>query len=103
MVSGLAIISMAYSKAPPSIHLFEEPENGVHPQLLIRIVETFKLMTQRKSPNQTQVLMTTHSPYLLDFSVIPPRLSIRYVDVGHGRRRSSGDLTISSPRVSRMS
>ncbi len=63
----LAIIVMLYSSKPPSILLFEEPENGVHPRLLMKMIEMFRAMTQRKEPHQTQVLMTSHSPYLLDF------------------------------------
>ncbi len=62
----LAVVSMLYSPTPPSILLFEEPENGVHPRLLGRILEIFKAMTQRKSAI-TQVLITSHSPYLVDF------------------------------------
>lgn len=61
----LAIISLKYSETAPTILLFEEPENGVHPRLLARMVEAFRSMPKRKG-RMTQVLLTTHSPYVLD-------------------------------------
>jgi predicted ATPase len=62
----LAVVGMLYSANPPSILLFEEPENGVHPRLLRGILEIFRAMTQRKA-SMTQVIITSHSPYLVDF------------------------------------
>jgi len=62
----LSIVCLLESPTPPSILLFEEPENGVHPRLLSHMVDIFKLMTQRKRPHSTQVFLTTHSPYVLD-------------------------------------
>ncbi len=45
---------------------FEEPENGVHPQLIREVVQILRELTQRKPPNRCQVFLTTHSPYVLD-------------------------------------
>ena len=53
----LAYITALHSST--SLAAFEEPENFVHPHLLETIVDL-----ARKAP--CQVLMTTHSPYLLD-------------------------------------
>ena len=53
----LAMISVLYGGA--SLVVLEEPENCIHPYLL----ETFMNLV-RDSPSQ--VVMTTHSPYLLD-------------------------------------
>ncbi|MCS7374870.1 MAG: AAA family ATPase [archaeon GB-1845-036] len=53
----LALITILYSKS--SLAVFEEPENCVHPYLL----EAFVNLTY-KAP--CQVMITTHSPYLLD-------------------------------------
>ena len=53
----LAYITALYSTK--SLAVIEEPENSIHPRLLETIVDL-----ARKAP--CQVIMTTHSPYLLD-------------------------------------
>jgi len=53
----LAYITVLHSDA--TLAAFEEPENFVHPHLLETLVDL-----ARKAP--CQVLITTHSPYLLD-------------------------------------
>lgn len=62
----LAVASMLYVDRVPSVLTFEEPENGVHPQLIREVVQILRELTQRKPPNQCQVFLTTHSPYVLD-------------------------------------
>jgi len=62
----LAITSFLYSDPIPTIVMFEEPENGVHPHILREMVHVLKELTLRKTPNRTQVFFTTHSPYVLD-------------------------------------
>ncbi len=62
----LAITSMLYLDQIPSLITFEEPENGVHPQLVREVVQILRELTQRKPPNRCQVFFTTHSPYVLD-------------------------------------
>lgn len=44
--------------------MLEEPENGIHPQRLKEVVELTKQLVKTTG---TQVIMTSHSPYLLDF------------------------------------
>jgi len=53
----LAYIAALYSGG--SLVVFEEPENNIHPHLLETIIDL-----ARKAP--CQVIITTHSPYLLD-------------------------------------
>jgi len=53
----LAYITVLYSTR--SLAVIEEPENSIHPRLLETIVDL-----ARKAP--CQVIITTHSPYLLD-------------------------------------
>ncbi|MCK4623699.1 MAG: AAA family ATPase [Phycisphaerae bacterium] len=60
---SLAFIALAYSPKPPNILLIEEPENGVHYASLKEIVSTLKDLSDNKD---VQVILTTHSPYLLD-------------------------------------
>jgi predicted ATPase len=62
----LAVVALRYAPMPPSILLFEEPENGVHPRLLERLLNTFRSMTKRKTGGGTQVILTSHSPYVID-------------------------------------
>ncbi len=58
----LALLALAYAPRPPSLVCFEEPENGVHPGRLPFIVDTLRSITARRS----QVLVNSHSPYLVD-------------------------------------
>lgn len=62
----LAVTSLLYLEHIPPVITFEEPENGVHPQLIREVVQVLRELTLRKSPNQCQVFFTTHSPYVLD-------------------------------------
>jgi predicted ATPase len=60
---SLAYLAICYQLTPPNLLLIEEPENGVHHSSLKDIVDTLKQLSAEKS---VQVIMTTHSPYLLD-------------------------------------
>jgi predicted ATPase len=62
----VAITSLLYLDEIPSVITLEEPENGVHPQLVREVVQILREITQRKPPNECQVYFTTHSPYVLD-------------------------------------
>lgn len=72
LASDGALLMLAYLTLvrfeSPSIILIEEPENGIHPRALKSVMTHLTSLTQR-SPG-TQVLVVTHSPYLLDF--VPP-------------------------------
>jgi predicted ATPase len=60
---SLAFMAVCHAKESPDILLIEEPENCVHHSNLKDIVETLKQLSKDKG---VQVIMTTHSPYLLD-------------------------------------
>jgi predicted ATPase len=62
----LAVTSLLYTERPPTVVMFEEPENGVHPQLIREVVQILRELTERKPPHRSQVFVTTHSPYVLD-------------------------------------
>ena len=62
---GLLALS-GISEAPPLVG-FEEPENGVHPRRIQLIAEFLKT---REALGETQYIVTTHSPLLLD--LLPP-------------------------------
>jgi predicted ATPase len=59
----LAYLALCFRPNPPRILLIEEPENGVHHASLKEIVRVLRHVTQTKG---VQVVLTTHSPYLLD-------------------------------------
>ncbi|MFW6132290.1 MAG: AAA family ATPase [Planctomycetota bacterium] len=59
---SLAYLALYYGENRPHILLIEEPENSVHHASLKEIIATLKDMAEKG----TQVILTTHSPYLLD-------------------------------------
>ncbi len=58
----LAHLAVLYSPSPPALVCFEEPENFLHPHLLQLVADLFRGALKR-----TQILVSTHSPYLLNF------------------------------------
>jgi len=59
-----AYLTLRHLAGGLSVLLVEEPETGVHPGRLREIVDCLRTLTQ--GPRATQVVLTTHSPYLLD-------------------------------------
>lgn len=59
----LGMLALTGAKEPPSLVGFEEPENGIHPRRVQLIAE---LLKSRASHNETQYIVTTHSPILPD-------------------------------------
>lgn len=59
----LAYLAVIHQPNPPKILLIEEPETGVHYASLKDIVTSLKKLCKEK---EVQIVMTTHSPYLLD-------------------------------------
>lgn len=63
----LFFVAISYHPSPPGIILLEEPENGVHPKRLGDIVRLLRSITKGEHCGRpAQVILTTHSPYLLD-------------------------------------
>jgi predicted ATPase len=60
----LAYLAILYSPTPPRVLLIEEPENGVHPQRLGEVLDILRELVSEQG--RTQVLLTTHSPYVVD-------------------------------------
>jgi len=60
----LALTIPAYLKDLRGVFLIEEPENGIHPKRLKDVLSILRELITEQS--HTQVLMTTHSPYVLD-------------------------------------
>lgn len=64
MLLVLAYLAVLFLPSPPRFLLIEEPENGVHPQLLRQVLGILRELV--KQHKHTQVLLTTHSPYVVD-------------------------------------
>lgn len=92
----LFFITLAYHPEPPKLILFEEPENGVHPRRLIDIMKLLREVTAGKHGQSAQIVMTTHSPYLLD-SVDPNKDQVLVF-----RRRDDGGRTAEAPDAERL-
>jgi predicted ATPase len=60
----LAYLAILYLPEPPRMLLIEEPENGIHPKRLQDILKILRDLLHEQS--HTQVVLTTHSPYVLD-------------------------------------
>ncbi len=60
--------ALAYHPSPPKLVLLEEPENGVHPKRLGDVMRLLREITRGvHGDSAAQVVLTTHSPHLLDF------------------------------------
>ena len=60
----LAYLAVLYQPKPPRVLLIEEPENGIHPKRLADVLRILRDLIEGQS--HTQVILTTHSPYVLD-------------------------------------
>jgi predicted ATPase len=69
-VLALAILTLAHISDPPSMVCLEEPDRGIHPRLYRDIQDALYRLAYPESfglsRKPVQVLVTTHSPYLLD-------------------------------------
>lgn len=78
---ALGILAAVFQKPAPSLLAIEEPEATVHPGALGSILDLI-----RAAVRSMQVVVTTHSPEVLDAKWIRPE-HIRVVDWGHGATR----------------
>ena len=60
----LAYLALLHIPKPPPLLLLEEPENGIHPQRLGDIVKILRELAEEEVG--PQIVLTTHSPYLVD-------------------------------------
>jgi predicted ATPase len=61
-------LALANHPSPAKLILLEEPETGVHPKRLADIMRLLRGLSEGLYTEQpTQVVLSTHSPYLLDY------------------------------------
>jgi predicted ATPase len=84
-------VALAHHPNPPDVALIEEPETGVHPKRLKDIVELLRGLTRGKLAGRAvQVVLTTHSPYLLDHVTLPEDQVIVFRREDDGARSARG-------------
>jgi predicted ATPase len=92
----LGFLTALYQENTPSIICFEEIENGIHPWLLHKMVELLKIVsTEGITGNPVQVLITTHSPVLLNY--VEPH-QVRAVELDQEGKTQVHNLPIDSVR-----
>ena len=84
MLYILGYLALMYLPQPPRVLLIEEPENGIHPNLVGGIVRILRRLVERHP--ETQIVMTSHSPYLVD--------AFQPEEVTWCRRNESGDVVL---------
>ena len=62
----LAFLTLTHLREPRKLLLVEEPENGLHPARLQEVVALLRETVQSQA--DCQVVLTTHSPLLLDYA-----------------------------------
>lgn len=70
----LAYLAVLYDPDPPQLIGIEEPENHLHPRLLLELAEEC-----RTASGQSQLMVTTHSPYFVD-ALRPEEVWVLYRD-----------------------
>jgi hypothetical protein len=84
MLYILGYLALMYLPQPPRVLLIEEPENGIHPNRVGDIVRILRRLVERHP--ETQIVMTSHSPYLVD--------AFQPEEVTWCRRNNSGDVIL---------
>ncbi len=60
----LAYLTVLHLPKPPRVVLVEEPENGIHPKRLQDVLTILRDLVSKQT--HSQVILTTHSPYVVD-------------------------------------
>lgn len=84
----LSYLTVLYDPEPPQLIGIEEPENHLHPRLLLELAEECRAATTR-----TQLMVTTHSPFFIN-GLRPKEARVLYRDQqGYTQVRHTADLT----------
>ena len=70
----IALLCIINQPNPPKLLLLEEPEKGIHPRRIFEVIQFILRLVEEKD---IQVIMTTHSPVVLDmFADMPESVFI---------------------------
>jgi predicted ATPase len=83
----LQYLVLLHDPAPPPFIGIEEPENFLHPRLLPELAEECRVATE-----QTQLMVTTHSPFFLNALRADEVRVLWRDDAGHTRAECAADL-----------
>ena len=75
----LALLACLRHPYPPPLLVVEEVENGLDPRTINLLVEEFRAAINEK---KTQIIVTTHSPYLLDLLDLSQIVVVERVEGG---------------------
>ena len=64
-LSMIGLITLALAPGRPGILCIEEPENGLTPKATRVFYETMRELAKAADPEQTQILMSSHSPFVI--------------------------------------
>ena len=65
---SFGLLALAHLPEPPPLLLLEEPENGIYPKRLGEVITILKDLVHRtEGVRFPQIIMTTHSPFVLSF------------------------------------
>jgi predicted ATPase len=81
---ALGILLAVYQRTPPFLMTIEEPEASLHPGAVFTILDVL-----RHAAEDMQIVITTHSPEVLDMKWITDE-NIRFVSWAEGRTTVSG-------------
>lgn len=87
-ISVTAIITALFFE-DKELTIFEEPEQGIHPALIAKLMQLFYSASEKK-----QVIITTHSPEILKHTILEDLLLVS--------RNENGFATISKPKEQTM-
>jgi len=83
----LSYLTVLYDPQPPQLVGIEEPENHLHPRLLVDLAEECRAASER-----TQLMVTTHSPYFVN-GLRPEETWILYRDEkGYTQAKRASDI-----------
>lgn len=83
----LSYLTVLYDPQPPQLVGIEEPENHLHPRLLVDLAEECRIAAER-----TQLMVTTHSPFFVN-GLRPEETWILYRDEkGYTQAKRTADI-----------
>jgi predicted ATPase len=84
----LAYLTVLYDPNPPQLIGIEEPENYLHPRLLTELAEECQ-----QAAEQTQLIVTTHSPFFINPLRSTEVRMLYRADDGYARVRRLSDMS----------